>query len=238
MKEELLLPKGLEELRALIELNAPLILPKSLKDITLTGRFEDITFADGSALTTIGSTFLLQHPNQYRGALSTIQAKTLRLPEGLESLGTRALAAGVYGAFISTQRIELKNALQIERLLLPSTLHSIGEAALFSAQIQEALTLPQRLRHIGALAFYACTLPEVTLPASLERIDDQAFALCGSLETVRALGKTPPALGSMVFFRTTKQGLIDRLIVPHGCKAAYVQAGYAPYFFQIEEAAQ
>ena len=42
----------------------------------------------------------------------------------------------------------------------------------------------------------------------------------------------------MVFFRTTKQGLIERLIVPHGCKEAYVQAGYAPYFFQIEEAAQ
>ena len=42
----------------------------------------------------------------------------------------------------------------------------------------------------------------------------------------------------MVFFRTTKQGLIERLIVPHGCKAAYMQAGYAPYFFQIEEAAQ
>lgn len=238
VKDELVLPEGLEELRALLELSSPLTLPRSLKAVTLTGRFDDITFAGPSAITTLSSTFFIQHPNQDKGPLSTIQAKTLRLPEGLESLGARALAAGVYGAFIRTQRIELKNALQIERLLLPSTLHSIGEAALFAAQIQEALTLPQRLRHIGALAFYACTLPEVTLPASLERIDDQAFALCGSLETVRALGKTPPALGSMVFFRTTKQGLIERLIVPHGCKAAYIQAGYAPYFFQIEEAAQ
>ncbi|MBF1377749.1 MAG: leucine-rich repeat domain-containing protein, partial [Porphyromonadaceae bacterium] len=167
---------------------------------------------------------------------STIQAKTLRLPEGLETLGARALAAGAYGYFISNQQIDLRTALNIKQLLLPSTLRSIGEAAFFSAQIQEPVTLPQRLRTIGPLAFYASSLPEITLPESLQRIDDQAFALCGSLETVRALGKTPPTLGSMAFFRTTKQGRIERLIVPHGCKSAYVQAGYAPFFFDIVEA--
>ena len=41
----------------------------------------------------------------------------------------------------------------------------------------------------------------------------------------------------MAFFRTTKQGRIERLIVPHGCKSAYVKAGYAPFFFDIVEAA-
>ena len=235
VEEELLLPKGLEELRALLELSSPLTLPRSLKAVTLTGRFDDITFAGPSAITTLSSTFFIQHPNQDKGPLSTIQAKTLRLPEGLETLGARALAAGAYGYFISNQQIDLRTALNIKKLLLPSTLRSIGEAAFFSAQIQEPVTLPQRLRTIGPLAFYASSLPEITLPESLQRIDDQAFALCGSLETVRALGKTPPVLGSMVFFRTTKQGRIERLIVPQGCKSAYVQAGYAPFFFDIVE---
>ena len=41
----------------------------------------------------------------------------------------------------------------------------------------------------------------------------------------------------MAFFRTTKQGRIERLIVPQGSKSAYVQAGYAPFFFDIVEAA-
>ena len=236
VEEELLLPKGLEELRALLELSSPLTLPRSLKAVTLTGRFDDITFAGPSAITTLSSTFFIQHPNQDKGPLSTIQAKTLRLPEGLETLGARALAAGAYGYFISNQQIDLRTALNIKQLLLPSTLRSIGEAAFFSAQIQEPVTLPQRLRTIGPLAFYASSLPEITLPESLQRIDDQAFALCGSLETVRALGKTPPILGSMAFFRTTKQGRIERLIVPQGCKSAYVQAGYAPFFFDIVEA--
>lgn len=237
VEEELLLPEGLEELRALLELSSPLTLPRSLKAVTLTGRFDDITFAGPSAITTLSSTFFIQHPNQDKGPLSTIQAKTLRLPEGLETLGARALAAGAYGYFISNQQIDLRTALNIKQLLLPSTLRSIGEAAFFSAQIQEPVTLPQRLRTIGSLAFYASSLPEITLPESLQHIDDQAFALCGSLETVRALGKTPPILGSMAFFRTTKQGRIERLIVPHGCKSAYVQAGYAPFFFDIVEAA-
>ena len=237
VEEELLLPKGLEELRALLELSSPLTLPRSLKAVTLTGRFDDITFAGPSAITTLSSTFFIQHPNQDKGPLSTIQAKTLRLPEGLETLGARALAAGAYGYFISNQQIDLRTALHIKQLLLPSTLRSIGEAAFFSAQIQEPVRLPQRLRTIGPLAFYASSLPEITLPESLQRIDDQAFALCGSLETVRALGKTPPTLGSMAFFRTTKQGRIERLIVPQGCKSAYVQAGYAPFFFDIVEAA-
>ena len=236
VEEELLLPEGLEELRALLELSSPLTLPRSLKAVTLTGRFDDITFAGPSAITTLSSTFFIQHPNQDKGPLSTIQAKTLRLPEGLETLGARALAAGAYGYFISNQQIDLRTALNIKQLLLPSTLRSIGEAAFFSAQIQEPVTLPQRLRTIGPLAFYASSLPEITLPESLQRIDDQAFALCGSLETVRALGKTPPTLGSMAFFRTTKQGRIERLIVPQGCKSAYVQAGYAPFFFDIVEA--
>ena len=235
VEEELLLPKGLEELRALLELSSPLTLPRSLKAVSLTGRFDDITFAGPSAITTLSSTFFIQHPNQDKGPLSTIQAQTLRLPEGLETLGARALAAGAYGYFISNQQIDLRTALNIKQLLLPSTLRSIGEAAFFSAQIQEPVTLPQRLRTIGPLAFYASSLPEITLPESLQRIDDQAFALCGSLETVRALGKTPPVLGSMVFFRTTKQGRIERLIVPQGCKSAYVQAGYAPFFFDIVE---
>ena len=236
VEEELLLPKGLEELRALLELSSPLTLPRSLKAVTLTGRFDDITFAGPSAITTLSSTFFIQHPNQDKGPLSTIQAKTLRLPEGLETLGARALAAGAYGYFISNQQIDLRTVLHIKQLFLPSTLRSIGEAAFFSAQIQEPVTLPQRLRTIGPLAFYASSLPEITLPESLQRIDDQAFALCGSLETVRALGKTPPTLGSMAFFRTTKQGRIERLIVPQGCKSAYVQAGYAPFFFDIVEA--
>ena len=236
VEEELLLPKGLEELRALLELSSPLTLPRSLKAVTLTGRFDDITFAGPSAITTLSSSFFIQHPNQDKGPLSTIQAKTLRLPEGLETLGARALAAGAYGYFISNQQIDLRTALHIKQLLLPSTLRSIGEAAFFSAQIQEPVRLPQRLRTIGPLAFYASSLPEITLPESLQRIDDQAFALCGSLETVRALGKTPPTLGSMAFFRTTKQGRIERLIVPQGCKSAYVQAGYAPFFFDIVEA--
>jgi len=88
------------------------------------------------------------------------------------------------------------------------------------------------------LAFYASSLSEVTLPASLRSLDDQAFALCPRLETVHALGKVPPTLGAQVFLRTAKQGRIEKLIVPRGSKPAYVQAGYAPFFFTIEEAAK
>ena len=116
--------------------------PPIAEAVTLTGRFDDITFAGPSAITTLSSTFFIQHPNQDKGPLSTIQAKTLRLPEGLETLGARALAAGAYGYFISNQQIDLRTALNIKQLLLPSTLRSIGEAAFFSAQTPRARHAP------------------------------------------------------------------------------------------------
>ena len=135
-----------------MELSSPLTLPRSLKAVTLTGRFDDITFAGPSAITTLSSTFFIQHPNQDKGPLSTIQAKTLRLPEGLETLGARALAAGAYGYFISNQQIDLRTALNIKQLLLPLYTSEHRRSGLFSAQIQEPVTLPQRLRTIGPLA--------------------------------------------------------------------------------------
>ena len=236
VKEPLILPEGLRELRALLELSAPLRIPSSVEEITLTGRFDDVTFASPTKLRELGPSFFLRYPNQYQDVLSRMQAKTLRLPEGLQRLSRRALAAGVYGSFIRNQDLDEKNAIQLDAIIFPSSLRSIDEAALFAAQIAQPVILPEGLESIGLLAFYASSLSEVTLPASLRSLDDQAFALCPRLETVHALGKVPPTLGAQVFLRTAKQGRIEKLIVPRGSKPAYVQAGYAPFFFTIEEA--
>lgn len=236
VKEPLILPEGLRELRALLELSAPLTIPSSVEEITLTGRFDDVLFASPTKLRELGPSFFLRYPNQYQDVLSRMQAKTLRLPEGLQRLSRRALAAGVYGSFIRNQDLDEKNAIQLDAIIFPSSLRSIDEAALFAAQIAQPVILPEGLESIGLLAFYASSLSEVTLPASLRSLDDQAFALCPRLETVHALGKVPPTLGAQVFLRTAKQGRIEKLIVPRGSKPAYVQAGYAPFFFTIEEA--
>ena len=236
VKEPLILPEGLRELRALLELSAPLTIPSSVEEITLTGRFDDVTFASPTKLRELGPSFFLRYPNQYQDVLSRMQAKNLRLPEGLQRLSRRALAAGVYGSFIRNQDLDEKNAIQLNAIIFPSSLRSIDEAALFAAQIAQPVILPEGLESIGLLAFYASSLSKVTLPASLRSLDDQAFALCPRLETVHALGKVPPTLGAQVFLRTAKQGRIEKLIVPRGSKPAYVQAGYAPFFFTIEEA--
>ena len=47
----------------------------------------------------------------------------------------------------------------------------------------------------------------------------------------------PSDTGLYGFLPYDKAGRIERLIVPHGCKSAYVKAGYAPFFFDIVEAA-
>jgi len=83
-----------------------------------------------------------------------MHAKSRRLPEGLQRLSRRALAAGVYGSFIRNQDLDEKNAIQLDAIIFPSSLRSIDEAALFAAQIARPVILPEGLESIGLLAFY------------------------------------------------------------------------------------
>lgn len=99
----------------------------------------------------------------------------LTLPEGLETVGIRALAG-------------------CERLIsveLPATVKAIRENAFFGCYSLDSLTFAEGAAptSIGINAFYHCvSLTEVTLPESLTEIAPSTFAGCRSLTSLTAEG--------------------------------------------------
>lgn len=97
---------------------------------------------------------------------------------------------------------------EINRVVLPDGLSSVGDLAFYNCTSLTAVSLPNSLRSIGHNAFYGCTalravdmsqfiigigrsafygcesLAAISFPVSLERVGDKAFYLCESLTSV------------------------------------------------------
>lgn len=76
-------------------------------------------------------------------------------------------------------------AYDVENVLLPEGLISIGSGAFRGCRKLTTITIPQSVTNIGLSAFNSCTnLQSITLPDALESIDDWAFENCTSLKSV------------------------------------------------------
>ena len=74
------------------------------------------------------------------------------------------------------------SGLNVTRVMLPSSLKSIGKGAFVGCLSLEEVVLPATLDSIGAFAFAGCNaLREVTLPAMVRVVDTGAFMGCTSL---------------------------------------------------------
>ena len=94
-------------------------------------------------------------------------------------------------------------------------------------------TVPSGVQRMGANAFEGNPyLTSVILPASLIAIDDFAFYMSWSLESVKVFAKTPPILAMKTFDCIANDAT---LYVPKGCKAAYEASGWREYFNQVVE---
>ena len=119
----------------------------------------EVTFAEGSNLTQIGSdTFAYS-------ALTEIA-----LPDSLVMIGDKAFV----------NNYNLSSVAFGEN----STLQVIGDRAFAYAYSLEQIDLPKTLQRIGGFAFLQSGLRSVGLPASLIQLDAGAFAACGSLAEI------------------------------------------------------
>ncbi|GFI25890.1 hypothetical protein IMSAGC012_01005 [Lachnospiraceae bacterium] len=97
--------------------------------------------------------------------------KHLIISEGI----TEILDGGMVGAFQWCENLET--------VVLPSTLKTIGEGAFEECYKLREINLPEGLINIGIDAFFKCyELRNVILPESLTSIGDYAFGHCGSIE--------------------------------------------------------
>ena len=96
--------------------------------------------------------------------------------------------------------------------------------------------IPDNVVAIARDAFYGVTFTEITIPASVQSIDDIAFGNCNSLKAFKVLSQKPFAIAPGLFdesFHNVFQ--YATLYVPKGSKAAYESAEVWKNFTNIVE---
>lgn len=76
----------------------------------------------------------------------------------------------------------------LKRLVFPSTLRRIEEGAFLSCTSLESVAFPEGLEEIADLSFQETSLTEVSIPASVVRIGEEAFFECPKLRRADVLG--------------------------------------------------
>lgn len=94
-----------------------------------------------------------------------------------------------------------ENAADIRSVVLPDGLTHIGALAFFGCSLLTAVRIPESVTSIGSYAFAECTsLLTADLPPRLERIGEAAFRECVNLSAVR-FPDTLRVISSMAFYR-------------------------------------
>ena len=203
-----------------------LTLPSSVEGRTVN-EIDRMAFADCTGLTSVS----------IPGTIRTIGVRAFT---GCTSLTSAYLAEGVstisMGAFISCTALDT--------IEVPSTLTKIGSGAIGNTAFESTHGRPLYLGRylvyvpdttegtftvadtaigIADLALNYCHITQVSLPAGLRFIGDNAFADCLWLDTVILHCATPPSIESYSF-RNNAEGLV--CIVPCGAAGAYQSARY------------
>lgn len=117
-------------------------------------------------------------------------------------------------------------------------LKTIEYYAFGSCSSLQSVKLPEGLKLIECGAFENTALQEITIPSTVDSIDNRAFSVCKDLKTYRCMGQTPPRMKDLGI-REMNMGLVhsplQTLYVPKGCLEVYRKAPYWREFNEILE---
>ena len=122
----------------------------------------------------------------------------------------------------------------VETIVFPNGLKSVGWCCFASSAIRE-LNFPEGFEYFDYQSFFGChNLKEVTLPASVQHIEGDAFGYCTGLKTVRikALPSTLTYIGSNAFSHSYDNAT---LFIPQGTYDAYYLTDLGRFTRIIEE---
>jgi hypothetical protein len=142
----------------------------------------------------------------------------VNFPEGLERIG--------FDAFYLTNLKEVD-------LSKCHNLKTIEYYAFGSSSSLQSVKLPEGLTMIDYGAFSDCPLREITIPSTVDSIDNHAFSGCSNLKTYRCMGQTPPRMEDLDVHDRNLGTIYSPdavLYVPKGCRKVY---GTAPYWRQF-----
>lgn len=91
------------------------------------------------------------------------------------------------------------NGEELEELIIPDYVTSIGEYAFSSCTSVQEIKIPSNMEEIGEYAFAGCTsITEITLPEGVVSVGERAFSWCSSLSTIN-IPKSIKRLGGYAF---------------------------------------
>lgn len=174
----------------------------------------------------------------------------LNLPEGLDSIGTTALAGTdirvanlpasckhfgtLTFAYCGLENISFEEGVEVipkeiachndflTTVNLPSTVTEIKESAFSDNRLLKNIDFPNGLKKIGALAFRNCPIDSLIIPASVEKIDSNAFANLTKLEYIKTRATVPPTCEESSFGGKTPSDCL--VLVPRGTTEKYRNA--------------
>ena len=119
----------------------------------------------------------------------------------------------------------------LNTIICPQTATAIGEYAFFSGEVR-SVTFGEQLQSVGKNAFYHnINIAELTLPASLTTIGDNAFNFCSALTAIYSYAAVPMPIPDNAFDVYDKA----TLYVPVGSLSTYKATDGWKKFQQIEE---
>lgn len=123
-----------------------------------------------------------------------------------------------------------------KHVFLPDNFDEIPEGLFYRCkEMIDTIRIPSKVNHLSSSVFEGCErLTAIVLPKDLLSIGERCFRNCFSLDYLRCLSETPPALeGSGHFDGVAKDNFT--LVVPQGCVDAYKNAPGWNEFKRISE---
>ena len=167
----------------------------NIKSLKITGELNDVDFLfigtmQGLANLDISEIQLTILPNKCFAENKNIQ--NIILPKTLTEIGERMFLDCIkLKEIIIPQKVisigELAfQGTAITNIVIPSSVKSIGRQAFYSLGLNSLTFAPNsNLEKIDKSAFSASLLPDITIPASVEIIEESAFQWCRHLTNVR-----------------------------------------------------
>ena len=104
----------------------------------------------------------------------------------------------------------------IENIVIPNTVESIGQGAFQDCVSLKQISLPQSIKRIYCGAFFRSSITEITIPDSVEYIAEVAFGCC--LELRKIVFKGCPILKDFYL-----EPRVEIIIIPKGTKDYFIQ---------------
>ena len=165
---------------------------EGLKSLSLPNsvtRIEDYAFYVTSDLTDVRFPDSLKFIGDYAFALSMLKA--IKLPNSLRHIGDSAFYYN--GCWFVINKVEAP-------LTLPKSMDYMGKRAFAESNISSSVMFPRNLKSIREGTFWGCKfLTSVTVPETVDLIDDCAFLVCGSLSKVNIQGSSLRRIGISAF---------------------------------------